>query len=209
MKPIIVTAAVTLPITVEQARTQCHAPENGDDDVRVESALRTAVEYVEQETGLVLQPTTLEYRSNRWPAWSRGFCRGYLLALPSKPVRDIVAVEYVDTDGVVQGVAEANYVLDISAMDAGGVVRFKNDYSFPPLSTDDGYPVRVIFDAGYDTPGASGSGDDPNLVLPEMAIAAVKLKTELGYDLGTFSDVAIKQMDAALASLIAKLKVYR
>lgn len=204
---IIVTAATTLPVTVAQAVTHCRAPEAGDDNVLIERALRAAVEYVEQQTCLVLQPTTLEYRMGCWPYWSGGFRRGHEIDLPKKPVRDVVSVEYLDADDNLQTVATTNYSWRDTT--EGAIVRFKNDYSFPVLSTENDEPVRITFIAGFDDPAASGSGDDPNRTLPQRAVEAVLLKTELGYERGGHSDDAAKQIMAALGSLLGQLRIYR
>lgn len=204
---IVVTSATTIPVTVAQAREQCRAPENGDDDVLVERALRSAVEYVEENTSLILQPTTLEYRTNCWPHWSGGYRRGHEIDLPKKPVRDVVAVEYLDVDGNLQELSASNYSWRNTA--DGGIVRFNNSIMFPRLTSDAADPVRVIFEAGFDAPQSSGSGDDPNLNLPNRVIEAVLLKTELGYDHGGITEETGKLLQQALASVLDQLRVYR
>lgn len=204
---IIVTAATTLPVTLEAAIQHCRAPDDETDDVLVERALKSAVEYVEQQTELALAPMTLEYRLPSWPCWAGGFRRGYEIDLPRKPVRGVVSIEYLDVDENLQPVDAANWSWRNSA--EGGVVRFKNNYSFPVLSSEDDLPVRVTFEAGYDDPAASGSGDDPNLALPQRAVEAVLLKTELGYDHGGMTEESARVIQSALMSLIGQLRVYR
>jgi len=204
---IIITAATTLPVTLAQATQHCRAPENGDDNVLVTRALKSAIEYVEQQTELVLAPTTLELRSPSWLCYAAGYSRGYEIGLPRKPVRDVLSVEYLDTDGNLQTVDAANWSWRMTA--EGGIVRFKNNYSFPVLYCEDDLPVRVTFEAGYDDPAASGSGDDPNLALPQRAADAVLLKTELGYEHGGLTEETAKVIQGALGSLLGQLRVYR
>jgi len=204
---LIVTAATTLPISVALARAQLAAPENGDDDVEVERALRSAIEYVEEHTGLALAPQTLEYRLECWPAWCAGYRRGYEIDLPRKPVRDILSVEYLDADGNLQTVSTSDYSWRTTP--EGAVIRFRNSYSFPSIYDEANDAIHITFEAGFDDPASSGSGDDPNLALPQRAVEAVLLKAELLYDRGSLKDGADQQIETALGSLLGQLRVYR
>lgn len=203
---LIVTAATTLPISVADARLQLAGPENGDDDAKIERALRAAIEFVEQATGLALSPQTLEYRLDTWPLWCAGYRRGYEIDLPRKPVRDVVSIEYLDADNNLQTVAGANWSWRHTP--EGATIRFLNTYSFPTLYVDSKETVRITFDAGFDDPEASGSGDDPNLALPPSAIEAVLLKAELLYDRGAMSGDQAQQIEKALSSILGTLRVY-
>lgn len=204
---IVVTSATTRPVTIDQVRVHCRAPENGDDDQLLERALNSAIEYLEQQTELSLQPAVFEYRMPFWPCWAGGYRRAYEIDLPRKPVRDVISIEYYDADNAVQTVDVADYSWRMTA--EGASIRFKNTFSFPTLSCEEPEPVRVTFAAGYDDPAETGSGDDPNFDLPQRATAAVLLKTEIDYERAGLTEEQSRVLQSSLGALIGQLRVFR
>ena len=71
------------------------------------------------------------------------------LELPRPPLQSVTSVEYRDTDGVWTSVDAQNYEVNIDA--EPGFVRFSDDFAFPSLFSDEEYPVRVTYVAGYAT----------------------------------------------------------
>jgi len=147
-----------LAVSVERAQERLRI-DFEDDDNDLERLLLGAQGVVEKRTGLVLSQSDWEYRCDYWP------CR-HLLQIPLAPVRDITAIKYVDKDQIVQTVDEANYSWIRTV--AGADIVFSRNYSLPTLFCALGV-VRVEFSAGFDDPLESGSGDDPELVLPAQA----------------------------------------
>lgn len=203
---VAVTAATALPVTVEEAREWCHGPENGDDDTVIEVLLRTAIEFVEEKTGLALSARTFQYQLDGWPCWGRD---NYgIITLPRAPVRDVTDVEYIDEDGALQTVATDNW--SWSRSDQGAYVWFSESYSFPSVKDRALGTVRITFDAGYDDPETSGSGDDPNLALPFRARAALRMLTSHWYEnREAVSKDLMHPVVLSAEALMSQLKVYR
>lgn len=180
MSVIVIEAATTYPVSEAEATAYARAPENGDDAEQIGMAMKAATEFVQKHTNLTLQPTTFEERFCAWPFYA-GVPR-YLGIIPLSrvPVRDVEAVKYLDTDGNEQTVDEANWYWRRTS--EGAEIRFKNNYSFPTVYDDDPEPLRVTYSAGYDDPTASGSGDDPNLALPETSRLVVLMLTSHWYE---------------------------
>lgn len=197
---ITIAAPTTFPVTVAEASDHCRAPDNGDDNALVLRALKAAIDYVQRETNLILAPTTLQYRIDAWP------CGG--LILPKAPVRDVRAISYLDADGNEQTVADDQYYWD--PVPEGAVVRFGDLFSAPALQPRRSGGVRIEFDAGFDDPGASASGDDPNLILPETLKIAVLMLTQHWYDnRGVVSFEPSHAVVLSAMSLLAQQRIYR
>lgn len=126
-----------------------------DDDLRLESLIRAETTRYENFTGRILVPVELEYRLNEWRS---------PVHVPIAPLREVTGIAYLDEDDVEQVIAGDWYEV---RLDDGFEVWFPDGYSFPSLSRRP-QPVRIRFEAGYDDPGASGSGDDPELAPVEL-----------------------------------------
>lgn len=181
-------------------------PDENDHDQVVERALRAAIEFVEKRTSRALVPTTYVWSQDYWQ--NEGPCAGEfigacVLALPRGPVRDVIEVSYLDEDHAEQIVAEADYTWQ--ARHDGAEIVFDDDFTEPSLSTRPG-AVRVQFDAGYDDPATSGSGDDPNLHLPAQAELAVMMLTAHWFQHRGDTDADVER---AAAALIGNLKIFR
>lgn len=122
-----------------------------DDDDRLESLIAAETQRYEDFTGRIMAPVDMEYRFDRW---------GDPLCIPVAPVREVTEVVYLDSANVEQTVSASDWYS--LTTDEGVEVWFNDTFSSPTLTTR-GQAVRVRFTAGYDQPGASGSGDDPEL----------------------------------------------
>lgn len=197
---IQIAAATDLPVTVEQARAYCSAPENGDHDDKITVALLAAVAYLENSANVRLAPQTLQLRLDDWPG-------GEDVEIPAHPIRDIRDVAYVDTDGIEQTLSTASWEWEFTA--GGALLRMVDDFSAPELRNNRTGRVRITFDVGYDANG-SGTGDDPRLRLPSGARAAVLMLTKHWYENpeGVTPEPRHPEIPAA-DRLMAQLKVYR
>lgn len=156
---IVIEAALTLPVTVEQAKLDWRVEHDDEDDV-IEEKLRAAVEMIETQTTLILAPTVLQERYDRW-------CDPLIIS--RAPVRDVVEVTYLDEDGVEQTVDPSDYDMDRTT--EGAEIVFKSGFSKPTVAGGRRGVVRVTFSAGYEDPGASPI--DPDFALPVRARQAV------------------------------------
>lgn len=171
-----IAAATSLAVSVARAKERLRIDtSDSDSDNDIERLLLAAQDTLEGQTGLILQPSTWEYRQDSWGlygfwngAWTCwGLCG--TLSVPAAPIREITGVTYFDENEVEQTVAPANYTWERTP--EGAEVTFIRDYLFPTL----GYGpdrVRVQFTAGFDDQ-QSGSGDDPELKLPPRAEMAI------------------------------------
>lgn len=197
---IVLTDADSLPVSAEQMIAHCRAPEDGTDDDLLEAYQRAAVAYVEKHCGIVLQPKEMQYRINCWPAAD--------FEIPATPVRDVSKVEYLDENGILQEIDEANWTWTRTA--EGARITFKSDYSLPELIEDQRDRVRVTFTAGFDDPSATGSGDDPAYTIPRQADVLIKMLTSYWYEQRepVTKDGGFK-LPLAAEAILAQLRVYR
>lgn len=209
----LITAATTLPVSVARAqqRLKIGAEDasgdpivDSDDNADVEALIRAATGVFEGRTGLVLQVSDWELRLDCWPT-----CAPRCIAIPSAPVRDVTGVSYIDEDGVEQSVAQSGDVWTWERTTEGAVLWFNSDFTFPAIDRRH-QALRVQFSAGFDPPEQSGSGDDPELVLPPQAELA------LLYLVGTWTEhrESVAKVDTSVVPhtfdlLIEKLKVFR
>jgi uncharacterized phiE125 gp8 family phage protein len=162
----IISAATAQPVSLAQFKRWAEI-DFADRDAEAQLALDAAVQLAQDRTGRIAQPTTLQLRLDDWASEIR---------IPAFPVREIRSVKFVDPDGVEQLVDAANYSWERT--DEGAVLLLDGSYRYPTLKTGRHGVVRVTFDAGYDQEGATGSGDDPELVLdPRLKTAVLALAT--------------------------------
>lgn len=158
--------AATWPISQADARAFVIISDDDADHMRVlDQAIRSATEWAEGYSGLTAQRKTLQLRLNGWPDCSE-------IALPAAPVRDVLALTYVDPDGIERTAPSGSYSWERTP--EGAIVTFDASFEKAALRSNRRGTVRVLFDAGFDATDESGSGDDPELRLPDQLIMAVQ-----------------------------------
>lgn len=175
--------ATSRPVTVDQLKAHMQIDE-ADWDAQLEIMLDAAIAFAAQRTGLRLAPMQLQARLDAWPLHRHHVRRGDVaeltrdaavclreIEIPDGPVRSVVAVTYVDRAGVEQTVSADQYTWERT--DDGALVTFEDTFTLPDLKTGRRGVVRVEFDAGFDDPAATGTGDDPDLKLPDQVRLAV------------------------------------
>lgn len=202
--------ATTWPISQDDARRFVIIDDEDDDHMRVlQQAIRAATEYCERYAGLTAQRVTYQLRLDAWPHHDHrdrpreGASWGGDIELPAAPVRDVLSVTYVDPDGIERPVSDDDWSWERTP--AGAVVQFASSFSRPTLRSNRKGVVRVLFDAGFDAPDESGSGDDPELELPNSFIMAVQKLVLHFYE---NRDAGGSDMKAAEA-LLDQVRVYR
>jgi len=161
-----IAGATSLAVSLARAKERLRIDtSDSDSDGDIERLLYAAQDTVEGQTGLILQPSTWEYRQNAWTCFGpwHGIC------VPASPIREITSVTYLDENNAEQTVDASNYTWERTP--EGAEITFIRDFTFPTLGFGPNV-VRVQFTAGFDDT-QSGSGDDPELVLPPRAEMAI------------------------------------
>lgn len=203
----IVTAADLSGFWLPHAKQHLNV-DTDDDDQIIERYIRAAIGFVQRRTAKALAPTTYLYTTDNWPIteYDGGWYRG--IELPLSPVRSVVSVHYLDEDDAEIQVEEADYSTIITA--EGALILFQDTWSVPSSFSQRPDSVRVVFEAGYDDPATSGSGDDPNLHLPAEAELLVLMLTAHWYqNREAVSPESLQAVEISADALLAALKSYR
>lgn len=137
----LVTAAAAPIITLAEAKRHCRV-DHDDDDAYIEGLVATVADNiggVDGWLGRSLGVATWEYRLDAFPDGK--------ITLPLPPLADVSEVEYVDTDGATQTVADFRKFGVGSVKSAGFVTpAYNTDW---PATRDEPEVVRITFTAGY------------------------------------------------------------
>lgn len=161
----IVSRPTTLALSLAALKKHCRVAVDDDDDL-IEMYAKAAQLALFERTGIAPQPMQLELTFDNWNYCSDSF------TMRAYPFRSIDSVEYRATDGDYTVVEDLNYQPVKSYY--GAYALFKDDFVFPDLY--ESFPadlVRIRFSAGYDNQQVSGSGDDPELQIPENVQMAI------------------------------------
>jgi hypothetical protein len=162
--------ASELLIDLEEAK-QALRVDHDDDDGRIEALIRSETARFEAFARRRLVKVTLE-------ASFLDFAEP--IVLPVSPVRSIVELAYLDAQHARQTVAGSSYYTTTTAI-GETEIRFASGWIAPALS-DRPRPVFVQFEAGLDSPDATGA--DPAFLLEERdKICILQLVASL-YDHG-------------------------
>jgi len=194
----LITAAADKPVSLVEAIAHCRL--NADEGSLVEPYLDAAAGFVADWVGLVLAPAT--YRVVRSDWW--GGCLEILVA----PVRDIESVKYLDASAVLQTVDPSLYRW--TRTDLGARLELLSAFTSPTVQDDQLNAVQVEFTAGFDIVGATGSGDEPALILPHQARLAILMLTEHWFNnRAAVAADDLKNVPMAAESLMGQIRIYR
>lgn len=165
MTPLLISASTTEPILVEEAGENLRAQHDGNspptfyEGELIERLISVARQACEEYLELSLVAKT-------WEVAADSFCCGDI-ELPYGPVRSIVSVTYVNTDGDDTVVAADQY--RISPYGTVPTLRRAYNVSWPSDARTDLDSVRVRYTAGYP------SADSPPQEVPELIRQAMHL----------------------------------
>lgn len=187
------------PIDVPSARSRLRMDAT-DEDVDLDRLIRTSAEVLEKHTGLVMGPTSFEYRADAWPACME-------IKLPAAPVRDVSAVVYLDEDEAEQTLPASDWSWERTH--EGATITLATGFSNPTVLERAG-AIRVRFTAGFDDPSESGAGDDPDLVLPATAeMAMLFLVGHWNEHRESVAEGAMNHVPETFDLLASQLRIYR
>lgn len=149
-------------------------------DANLEAALLTAVDYVEKQTHLTLRPTVFRLDMRDWCAVSSyesrtntGWTSCRPVSLDRVPVQAVDEIEYLGSGEITRDVL-ATSDWEFQRLPAGGVIHLNDGVSLPSLESR-WNAVQITFTAGFEIAGLTGSGDDPELALPDGLRGALTL----------------------------------
>lgn len=134
----LITAAITQPVTLAEAKLHCKV-DGTDEDSLVTALVTAATDLAEQKTGRAIMAQTWELTLDAFPA---------AFELTRVPVQAITSIKYFDTNGVQQTLDSNLYSLD-AANDNGFayvVPAYNTDW---PATRDQINAVVVRYTAGY------------------------------------------------------------
>lgn len=185
---IAVSSALPIPLEKVKSRLQI---EDGDmdpagieaQDDAVMAAFLSAIEFVEKQTHLTLRPTTYRVDMRDWCISHDCGCAGERYRwsdcspalLERVPFRNVDSIDYLGQGEVtMDDLPSDDY--RTQRLTTGGLIHLNDGVSLPSLGRAFD-AVQIIFRAGYDSPEETGSGDDPELVLPAALANALILLT--------------------------------
>lgn len=157
MKPRVISESTTEPISVADAKLNMRVTSSAEDS-RIAGLITTARRLCEQELDLSLVEKTLEIAQRRLD-----WCG---IELPAGPVRSIVSVTYVNTDGDDTSLATDQYRISPYAEPTLLVPAY--DVTWPDVRCDLD-SVRIRYTVGYP------STDSPPQTVPEPIVQAMHL----------------------------------
>lgn len=185
-------------------------------DDAVEAAFRSAIEFVEKQTHLILRPTTFRVDSPDWCVASACGCAGERygwsgcspMLLELAPFRAVESVSYLGQGEITQDDLDPDDYR-IQRLPAGGLIHLNDGVSLPSLGRAFD-AVQITFTAGFDIPEETGAGDDPELVLPWALQNALILLT--GYWFNNRDAVGterVYELELGADSLMTAFRLYK
>jgi len=181
---VSVSAEPVIPLDVLKGRLDIQ--DTGDatfdavQDSNLEAALATAVDFVEKQTHMTLRPTVFRLDMRDWCAstawearnnWGWSSCRP--VTLDRVPVQSVDQIAYLGRGEITwDDLATSDW--EFQRLPAGGVIHL-NDGVSPPSLESRWNAVQITFTAGFEIAGLTGSGDDPELALPDGLRGALTL----------------------------------
>ena len=134
----LITAPVTLPVTLEEAKAHLRVTDDIEDTL-ITALIETATAGAEHETGRALMAQTWEIALDAFPA---------AIEMTRTPVQSITSVTYANAEGVQTVLSDAFYSLD--AADEFGWAYVVPAYAGAwPETRDEINAVKVRYVAGY------------------------------------------------------------
>lgn len=142
----VIAAGTPEPLTRTEAKANLHVAHDGD-DLRIDSLIIAAREYVEVWTGRSLVPQTITLKLDCFP----GYQHDYAIRLPRGPVTTFTSIAYYDQNNVSQTLASTEYQAALSSEPARVVPV---SLAIWPVTYDRLEAITVTYVAGYATPAA-------------------------------------------------------
>lgn len=136
----LVTAPSVEPVTLAEAKLHLREDGGAQNDHISNVLIPAARQWVEKRTWRALITQTWDFTWRRFPP-------GRELHVPLPPMQSVTSVQYYDTDNAQQTLASSTYLTDVS--ESAGIIRLKDDQSWPDTYTDRPSAVVVRAICGY------------------------------------------------------------
>jgi uncharacterized phiE125 gp8 family phage protein len=131
--------AAVLPVSLAYAKEYLHIDAaNTAHDITVTRMLTAARDFFEGTTNNSLTEIT-------WKTFRDKFISCF--EIRKTPLIDISSIKYYDDSGILQTIDIANYF--IRPMVGYDFIQFKQAFTVPSFSEDFGWPIEIVFKAGY------------------------------------------------------------
>lgn len=210
----VIFEATTEPIDIDTARKQCKVDADipdgsggftSEDDDLIMMYLGAAREWCEAHLGVKIAPTTVQTTLDSFPAstTANNVETGGPITLESSPVLALLAITYIDADGLDAVVDDSVYYLDTGP--AIPLVRCHTGQVWP---TTDGSVenVKVDYSVGYSDPTQSPS---PAPIPKSMKIAILLLTSHLYDHRSSTIENALSEMPMGVSFFLGPFKVRR
>lgn len=141
MKPKLITAPATDPVTLQEVKEHLRVTWFTDDDAYISALIKAAVSHLDGYRG-ILNRCIIE---QEWQVTRASWCRKMETIFTDTTAAEI---KYFDADGVEQTVDNTDNAAYRVYPD---YIRFNNDFVFPTLETDRDDPISITTTHGYDT----------------------------------------------------------
>ena len=193
----VITAVTVEPVTLNEARLQCKVDSDNTTHDALLTALTTAArEYAEHYTGRALAPQTLELALD-------GFPDGDEIQLPMMPVASITSVKYYDSDGTLQTMDAADYVLHAYGSDHKIALAYGESW---PSTRAIANAVQIRYVTGYAATGHAATGE--YVLCPKSAKQAMLLHVEIESPLNPHTPAEREALERARDSLLNTVKLW-
>jgi uncharacterized phiE125 gp8 family phage protein len=187
-------APTELPVDVEVARTRLRIEDHVAQS-EIQRLLSTSTQQAEHVTqrAIVTQQWQLVV-----PSFNPIFPKTGALKLPKPPLVSVESVQYMDTDGELQTLAEELYEVDVTEL--FGCIRPAFNEEWPDIAC---YPtaVRVNFTAGY------GSRNDIDTNQPDLVMAILLMAGHYDINREATTDRPMSELPLGVRSLLAPYAV--
>jgi uncharacterized phiE125 gp8 family phage protein len=149
MKPKLITAPASDPVTLQEVKEHLRVTWFTDDDTYIQALIKAAVSHLDGYQGILNRCIV----SQEWQVTRASWCRKMETIFTD--TTDAV-IKYYDADGDEQTLDGATYQV------YPDYIRLKNDFVFPSIQADRDDPILIVTTHGYE-------------VVPDSLLLAIKI----------------------------------
>ncbi len=137
----VVTGPTSEPITLTEAKLQCHVDQTVEDTL-ITGYIGAAREWCEAIDWRAYITQTIDLYLDAWPASG-------VIELPRPPLQSVTSIKYTDDASIEATFAASNYIVD--AVSTPGRIVLKSNASWPSVTLQEVNGIVVRYIAGWTT----------------------------------------------------------